>query len=50
MYRPNVLKQRLHNGDKLLGCWTMLGHPQLVEILTRRPSASSVCRGTIMCI
>lgn len=34
MYRPNVLKQRLHNGDKLLGCWTMLGHPQVVEILS----------------
>ena len=34
MYRPNVLKQRLRNGEKVLGCWTMLGQPQVVEILS----------------
>ena len=34
VYRPNVLKQRLRNGDNVLGCWTMLGHPQVVEILS----------------
>lgn len=34
MYRPNVLKERLRKGEKVLGCWTMLGHPQVVEILS----------------
>lgn len=34
MYRPNRLKQRLRNGENVLGCWTMLGHPQVVEILS----------------
>jgi 4-hydroxy-2-oxoheptanedioate aldolase len=33
VYRKNVLKQRLRNGDKVLGCWTMLGSAQVVEIL-----------------
>ncbi|MFO1312496.1 MAG: aldolase/citrate lyase family protein [Burkholderiales bacterium] len=34
MYRPNVLKQRLQRGENVLGCWTMLGNPQVVEILS----------------
>ena len=34
MYRKNTLKQRLIDGEKVLGCWTMLGHPQVVEILS----------------
>jgi 4-hydroxy-2-oxoheptanedioate aldolase len=34
MYRPNPLKQRLRNGEHVLGCWTMLGSPQVVEILS----------------
>ena len=34
MYRPNVLKQRLRNGEKVVGSWTMLGNPQVVEILS----------------
>jgi 4-hydroxy-2-oxoheptanedioate aldolase len=33
MYRPNPLKQRLRNGENVLGCWSMLGHPTVVEIL-----------------
>jgi 4-hydroxy-2-oxoheptanedioate aldolase len=33
-YRPNTLKQRLRDGENVLGCWTMLGHPQVVEILS----------------
>ena len=34
MYRQNTLKQRLHDGENVLGCWTMLGSPQVVEILS----------------
>lgn len=34
MYRPNSLKQRLRNGDNVLGCWSFLGNPQVVEILS----------------
>lgn len=34
MYRPNVLKQRLQRGENVLGCWTMIGNPQVVEILS----------------
>ena len=34
MYRQNRLKQRLRNGENVLGLWTMLGHPQVVEILS----------------
>jgi hypothetical protein len=34
VYRKNTLKQRLANGENVLGCWTMLGHPQVVEILS----------------
>jgi 4-hydroxy-2-oxoheptanedioate aldolase len=34
MFRPNVLKQRLKRGDKVLGCWSMLGSPQVAEILS----------------
>ena len=34
MYRVNTLKQRLRNGEQVLGCWTMLGQPQVVEILS----------------
>ena len=32
MYRTNTLKQRLRNGENVLGFWTMLGNPQIVEI------------------
>jgi 2-keto-3-deoxy-L-rhamnonate aldolase RhmA len=34
VYRPNTLKQRLRNGERVLGCWTMLGHPHVVELLS----------------
>jgi 4-hydroxy-2-oxoheptanedioate aldolase len=34
MYRPNPLKQRLRNGENVLGCWTMLGSAQVAEILS----------------
>ena len=34
MYRANSLKQRLRNGENVLGCWSMMGHPQVVEILS----------------
>ena len=34
MYRPNRLKQRLQSGENVLGFWTMLGNPQVVEILS----------------
>ena len=34
MYRVNSLKQRLRNGEQVLGCWSMLGHPQVAEILS----------------
>jgi hypothetical protein len=30
MYRPNPLKQRLRDGENVLGCWTMLGNPHVV--------------------
>ena len=33
MYRANSLKHRLRNGEQVLGCWSMLGHPQAAEIL-----------------
>ena len=34
MYRTNSLKRRLRDGENVLGCWSMLGHPQVVEILS----------------
>ena len=34
MYRPNSLKQRLRKGENVLGCWSFLGNPQVVEILS----------------
>ena len=34
VYRKNGLKQRLRNGENVLGCWSMLGHPQVIEILS----------------
>jgi 4-hydroxy-2-oxoheptanedioate aldolase len=34
VYRANSLKQRLRNGENVLGCWSMMGHPQVVEILS----------------
>jgi 4-hydroxy-2-oxoheptanedioate aldolase len=34
VYRQNILKQRLRRGENVLGCWTMLGHPHVVEILS----------------
>lgn len=33
MYRPNSLKERLRKGENVLGCWSFLGNPQVVEIL-----------------
>ena len=34
MYRPNSLKERLRKGENVLGCWSFLGNPQVVEILS----------------
>lgn len=34
MYRQNLLKQRVLKGENVLGCWTMLGSPHAVEILS----------------
>ena len=34
MYRQNSLKQRLRNGENVLGCWSFLGSAQVVEILS----------------
>ena len=34
MYRKNTLKQRLIDGENVLGCWTMIGNPRVVEILS----------------
>jgi 4-hydroxy-2-oxoheptanedioate aldolase len=34
VYRPNNLKQRLRKGDNVLGCWSFLGNPQVVELLS----------------
>jgi 4-hydroxy-2-oxoheptanedioate aldolase len=34
VYRANVLKQRLRNGEQVLGCWSMLGHAQVAELLS----------------
>jgi 4-hydroxy-2-oxoheptanedioate aldolase len=33
MFRTNALKSKLLAGGRALGCWTSLGHPQIVEIL-----------------
>jgi 4-hydroxy-2-oxoheptanedioate aldolase len=33
VYRPNAVKERLNNGENVLGCWTMLGSPHVVELL-----------------
>lgn len=33
MFRPNALKRKLLAGGRVLGCWTTLGHPQIVELL-----------------
>jgi 4-hydroxy-2-oxoheptanedioate aldolase len=33
MYRENVLKQRLANGQSVFGCWVDTGSPTVVEIL-----------------
>jgi len=33
MFRPNRMKQKLAAGQRVLGCWTALGNPQIVEIL-----------------
>jgi len=33
MFRPNALKRKLLSGGRVLGCWTGLGHPQIVELL-----------------
>lgn len=34
MYRPNSLKQRLRNGENVLGCWSMLGSAHAAELLS----------------
>ena len=34
MYRKNSLKQRLINRENVLGCWSFLGNPQVVEVLS----------------
>ena len=34
MYRTNRLKERLRRGENVLGCWSFLGNPQVVEILS----------------
>ena len=34
MYRVNGLKRRLQNGEQVLGCWSMLGHPLVAELLS----------------
>jgi 4-hydroxy-2-oxoheptanedioate aldolase len=33
MYRPNAAKARLRAGGKVLGCWSALGSPSVVELL-----------------
>lgn len=33
MYRRNAVKTRLHVGENVLGCWTALGSPAVVELL-----------------
>jgi 4-hydroxy-2-oxoheptanedioate aldolase len=33
VYRPNALKQNLKAGHNVVGCWTMLGNPHVLEIL-----------------
>ncbi|MCW3477300.1 HpcH/HpaI aldolase family protein [Limobrevibacterium gyesilva] len=33
MYRPNAAKRRLQAGEKILGCWSALGSPAVVELL-----------------
>ncbi len=33
MYRRNALKDRLRAGENVLGCWTALGSPAVVELL-----------------
>jgi len=33
MYRPNLLKQKLMAGHRVLGCWTALGSPVVTELL-----------------
>jgi 4-hydroxy-2-oxoheptanedioate aldolase len=34
VYRKNSLKERLVEGEKVLGCWSFLGSAQVVEILS----------------
>jgi 4-hydroxy-2-oxoheptanedioate aldolase len=34
VYRSNSLKRRLRNGEQVLGCWSMLGHPHVAELLS----------------
>ena len=33
MFRPNALKRRLREGQRALGCWTVLGSPPVIELL-----------------
>jgi len=33
MFRPNEMKRKLRSGEKVLGCWTTLGSPQIAELL-----------------
>ncbi|MCP1661297.1 2-dehydro-3-deoxyglucarate aldolase [Neisseria perflava] len=32
-YVPNTLRQRLHKGEQLIGCWSSLGSPITTEVL-----------------
>ncbi len=34
MYRANTLKTRLKRGENVIGCWSMLGDPHVVELLS----------------
>jgi 4-hydroxy-2-oxoheptanedioate aldolase len=34
MFRPNALKKRLLSGGRAIGCWTVLGSPPVVELLS----------------
>jgi 4-hydroxy-2-oxoheptanedioate aldolase len=34
VYRANTLKTRLKRGENVIGCWSMLGDPHVVELLS----------------
>src|SRR5258708_23102084 len=33
MFRPNLMKRKLLQGQNVLGCWTTFGSPQIAELL-----------------